>query len=272
MGNTNDNISQRNWRRVEMFHATLDSTSTWKQIVDALATLLTEVHFIVSKSGIILRQLDSSKAAMVDLVLPAKIFQEYDCDGNYDICLGVDELNKISKRMAGDDRLEFRLDEDDNRFEIKMIGQAQRQFKLQLLTAPDERTKKPSLEFDAKAEMFADAFKQAVKDIGVVSSHLRIAASGKTLTFTGEGDTGEAEVSMKAAGDESVIFHLEVSAKPTAMYALNYLSEIAKAMSTDSLTLQFSENKPMLLEFPIAEIGSISFILAPRVERDRRST
>ncbi|MFW9847243.1 MAG: hypothetical protein ACFFD6_10870, partial [Candidatus Thorarchaeota archaeon] len=178
-----------------MFHATLDSTSTWKQIVDALATLLTEVHFVVSESGITLRQLDSSKAAMVDLVLPAKVFQEYNCDSEHDICLGVDELNKVSKRMAGDDRLEFRLDTDGKRFEIKMIGQAQRQFKLQLLTPPDERTKKPTLAFDAKAEMFADAFKQAVKDIGVVSSHLRIAASGKTLSFTGEGDTGEAEVS-----------------------------------------------------------------------------
>ena len=250
-----------------MFHATLDSTSTWKQIVDALATLLTEVHFVVSESGITLRQLDSSKAAMVDLVLPAKVFQEYNCDGEHDICLGVDELNKVSKRMAGDDRLEFRLDTEGKRFEIKMIGQAQRQFKLQLLTPPDERTKKPTLAFDAKAEMFADAFKQAVKDIGVVSSHLRITASGKTLSFTGEGDTGEAEVALKAAGDESVVFHIEVKDKPAAMYALNYLSEIAKAMSTDSLTLQFSENKPMLLEFPIAEIGSISFILAPRVER-----
>jgi len=250
-----------------MFHATLDSTSTWKQIVDALATLLTEVHFVVSETGISLRQLDSSKAAMVDLVLPAGVFQEYNCDKEHDICLGVDELNKVSKRMAGDDRLEFNLDTEAKRFEIKMIGQAQRQFKLQLLTPHDERTKKPTLAFEAKAEMFADAFKQAVKDIGVVSSHIRISASGKTLSFTGEGDTGEAEVSLKASGDDSAVFHMESKGKPTAMYALNYLSEIAKAMSTDSLTVQFSANKPMLLEFPIAEVGSISFTLAPRVER-----
>lgn len=250
-----------------MFHATLDSTSTWKQIVDALATLLTEVHFVVSKDGISLRQLDSSKAAMVDLVLPEGIFQEYSCDEEYDICLGVDELNKVSKRMAGDDRLEFNLDTDARRFEIRMIGQAQRQFKLQLLTPHDERTKKPTLVFEVKAEMFADAFKQAVKDIGVVSSHIRITASGKTLSFTGEGDTGEAEVSLKASGDDSAVFHMKSKGKPTAMYALNYLSEIAKAMSTDSLTVQFSTNKPMLLEFPIAEKGSISFTLAPRVER-----
>jgi DNA polymerase III sliding clamp (beta) subunit (PCNA family) len=51
------------------------------------------------------------------------------------------------------------------------------------------------------------------------------------------------------------------------MYALNYLSEISKAIASDSLMLQFTSNKPMMLEFAIAEAGSISFVLAPRVER-----
>jgi DNA polymerase III sliding clamp (beta) subunit (PCNA family) len=51
------------------------------------------------------------------------------------------------------------------------------------------------------------------------------------------------------------------------MYALNYLSEISKAIASDSLMLQFTSNKPMLLEYSIAEAGSISFVLAPRVER-----
>jgi len=249
-----------------MFHATLDSSKTWKQIIDALATLLTEAHFIVSKTGLSLRQLDSSKAAMVDLTLPAGVFQEYKCDGEYDLCLGIDELAKVSKRMAADDKLEFNLDEAEKRFEIKMLGQADRQFKLQLLTPPDDRTKKPSLAFDVKAEMFADAFKQAVKDVGVVSSHIRITADNKSLTFTGEGDTGEAQVSLKP-NEESSLFELNVTNKSNSMYALNYLAEISKAMTSDSLVIQFSTNKPMHMEFAIAEGGRISFILAPRVER-----
>jgi len=249
-----------------MFHATLDSTKTWKQIVDALATLLTEVHFVASETGLALRQLDSTKAAMIDLTLPAGLFQEYSCKGEHDICLGVDELTKVSKRMASDDRLEFNLNETEQRFEIKMLGPAERLFKLQMLSPPEDRTKKPALSFDARAEMFAEAFKQAVKDIGVVSSHVKINAHGDTISFSGEGDTGEAQVSLKM-GDESLLYELKVEKDSTSMYALNYLSEIAKAMSSDSLVLQFSANKPMMMEFGIAEGGRISFILAPRVER-----
>ena len=248
-----------------MFHATLSSTTTWKRIVDALATLLTEVHFTVSEKGMTLRQLDSSKAAMIDLDLPAGVFQEYECSEEHNICLGVDELNKVSKRMASDDRLEFNLDE--NRFQIKLVGQAERQFKLQLLTPPEDKTKKPNLQFDVKAEMYTDSFKQSVKDIGVVSSHVKIIADKKSITFTGEGDTGEAEVVLKTSGEESALFELETKEKSTAMYALNYLAEISKAMFSDSLLLQFSSNKPIMLEFVIAEGGRISFVLAPRVER-----
>jgi proliferating cell nuclear antigen len=250
-----------------MFHATLDSTKTWKQIVDALATLLTEVHFVVSESGLTLRQLDSSKAAMVDLNLPKSVFQEYDCDGEQDICLGMDELAKVSKRMSGTDTLEFTLDEKEKRFEIKMTDQAERRFKLQLLIPPEDRANKPSMAFDVRAELFADSFKQAVKDIGVISSHIRISADSSSIKFTGEGDTGEAEVILTSGGEDASLFSLKAAKESTAMYALNYLVEITKSLTSDSITMQFSTDKPILMEFKLAEDGKISFLLAPRVER-----
>ena len=92
-------------------------------------------------------------------------------------------------------------------------------------------------------------------------------AEADKLTFIGEGDTGEAEVFLKRGDDDSALFELKVETKATSMYALNYLSEISKAMVGDSITLQFSTNKPIMLEFAIAEGGRISFVLAPRVER-----
>lgn len=250
-----------------MFYATLDSTKTWKQIVDALATLLTEIHLVVSSSGITLTQYDSSRAAMVDMTLPRSVFQEYNCDGEHDICLGVAEVVKVSKRMAGDDRLVFKLDESEKRFEIKMIGHAERTFKLQLLTPPEERTQKITPSFDVHAEMLSDAFKHVVKDIGVVSNHLKVTATSDTLTFAGAGDTGEVEVVLKRSGDDSSLLSLRIMSDATSMYALSYLTEIAKAISGDTLTFQMAAYKPILLEFPIAEGGGIRYLLAPRVER-----
>jgi proliferating cell nuclear antigen len=250
-----------------MFYATLDSTKTWKQIVDALATLLTEIHLVVSSSGITLTQYDSSRAAMVDMTLPRSVFQEYNCTGEHDICLGMAEVSKVSKRMTGDDRLVFNLDESEKRFEIKMIGHAERTFKLQLLTPPDDRTQKITPSFDAQAEMFSDAFKHVVKDIGVVSNHLKVTATSDSLIFAGSGDTGEVEVVMKLGDEESSLLNLRTTSEVTSMYALSYLTEIAKAISGDSLTIQMAAYKPILIIFSIDESGEIRYLLAPRVER-----
>jgi len=220
-----------------MFHATLDSTKTWKQIVDALATLLTEVVFVVDEKGISLCQLDSSKAAMIDLTLPSKVFQEYECSGEHVICLGMEELVKVSKRMAGDDCIEFSLDDKMNRFEIKLVGQAERRFSFMLLTPPEERRSSKSMPYDARAEMYTDAFKQAVKDIGVVSSHIRIHAEEGMLVFKGEGGIGEAHVALRL-GEESPLYSLEIKKNASAMYSLSYLSDISKAMASESMILR----------------------------------
>ena len=249
-----------------MFHATLDSTKTWKQIVDALATLLTEIHLLVTYSGITLTQCDSSRAAMVDLTLPRAVFQEYNCTEEHDICVGVDDIVKVSKRMTPDDKLIFDLDTSENRLEIRMIGQGTRTFKLQLLTPPTERTQKLVPSFEVKAEMYADAFKRAVKDIGVFSNHLKVTAHPNSLSFAGEGDTGESEVVL-SLGDDSLLYNLNAPDTISSMYAISYLNEIAKSISSDNVTLQMTANRPILIEFPIAESGIMRFLLAPRVER-----
>jgi len=149
-----------------------------------------------------------------------------------------------------------------------MLGQAKRKFSLQLLTPPEDRSKKPGLKFAVRAEMFADSFKQAVKDIGVVSNYLTIRAGADSVVFMGEGDTGEAEVALKKGDEESALFDLKAEADAKSRYSLSYLSEIAKAMASDTTILQFDTNKPIAIDFAIAESGRISFVLAPIIEKN----
>ena len=247
-----------------MFRATLENSKLWKQIADALATLLTEAHFVASESGLTLHQLDSSKAAMVDISLPASVFQEYECDGEFNICLMMDDLVKVSRRMTANDKIEFGLDEDTRRFIVKMTGKADREFKTQLLTPPELQTKGMEMEFDVSVELPVNDFKQAVKDVGVLSIHAQISTDGKSLTFTGEGDMGEVVVGLNTSEPN---FVLTAEKEASSKYALNYLVDISKAMVGDVLILEFSTNKPMHLESPIEGGGHIGFVIAPRVER-----
>lgn len=253
-----------------MFHAILDSTKVWKQIVDAMATLLTEAQFKVSPTGMTLRQTDSAKAAMIDLSLPSSVFAGgYDCDEEHDLTLGMDDLVKVSKRMSGDETLEFNLDLDASRLELKLVGRAEREFKISLLDAPDSGPRGFPSEFQVDSEIDSDAFKQAIKDIAIVANHVRIDSDSSRLSLSGEGDTSEARVHLSKDGDPPVVLELKVSEKGTisAMYALSYLTEMSKAMSSDTIELHYSKDNPMMIEFPIAVEGRIRFVLAPRRER-----
>lgn len=253
-----------------MFHAILDSTKVWKQIVDAMATLLTDAHFKVSPEGMTLRQTDSAKAAMIDLNLPSTVFAGgYKCDEEHDLTLGMDDLAKVSKRMSGDEILEFNLDLDASRLELKLVGRAEREFKISLLDVADSAPKGFPSKFEVDTEIDADAFKQAIKDIAIVANHVRIVADKKKISLYGEGDTSEARVHLSKEGDPPVVLELKVSeSEPvSAMYALGYLTEMSKAMSSDTIELHYSGDNPMMIEFPIAEEGRIRFVLAPRRER-----
>jgi proliferating cell nuclear antigen len=148
-----------------------------------------------------------------------------------------------------------------------MIGHAERTFKLQLLSPPEERTQRLTPSFDVRAEMLSDAFKHVVKDIGVVSNHLRVTARSNTLTFSGAGDTGEVEVVLTRGDDDASLFRLRSADEVTSMYALSYLTEIAKAVSGDTVVLQMTAQKPIMLEFKIGETGEIRYLLAPRIDR-----
>lgn len=249
-----------------MFRASLDNPKIWKQIVDAIATLLTEAYFRITSSGLTLAQYDSARAAKIDLFIPANDFLDYHCEGEHDVCIGVDDLVKVSRRIAADDSLDFELNTSMMRMEIRMRGQATRTFKLNLLTPPDTKEERLAGSFDVSAEMSSDALKQAVKDIGVVSDYMIISALGDRIIFSGSGDTGEVESELRVGGEDSLLFSLRAE-QATSMYALSYLSEISKAISSDKLTLMMNSGRPAMFQFGIAENGEIKFFLAPRRQR-----
>lgn len=248
-----------------MFNAVMDSSKSWKQIVDAVATLLTEANLTLSPQGITLVQRDSTRAAMIDLSLPPSVFQEYNCDETHQICIGVDELVKVTKRIAADDRIEIGLNEALMRLQIRMVGETSRTFRLRLLTPSTEHEERINESYAIRADMSADVFKRAVRDIGVVSDHVLISVTSGGLSFSGSGDIGEAEVEL-TLGEDSLLFSL-YGDTATSMYALSYLSEIAKAIGSDEIVLQMTGNRPAMFEFPIAETGRIKFVVAPRIQR-----
>jgi len=237
--------------------------SYWKKIVKAVEPLLTEAPFEFTKKGLSLIALDSSKAAQIQVELPSDAFGFYKCEEDTPVTVGVDQVKNVTKRLGATDTIE--LEVQDNRLNLTAIGEYERNFSMQTLMT-GEKPKPPSLEHTAKVVLYPPAFKNAIKDVEVMATTTQITATSDTLSFAGEGDEGEM-LSTLGFGDDSQIFEIETNSLARATYALKYLTEIAKAISGDSMTIEFASDNPIHLGFSFASVGSIDYILAPKVNR-----
>jgi proliferating cell nuclear antigen len=112
----------------------------------------------------------------------------------------------------------------------------------------------------------AIAFDKVLSDVQVVSEYISIESKSDRITFSGRGDSGEADITLEA-GNEG-LEELEAKEESKATYSIDYLAKITKAVVSmgGSVTAEYSNKMPLRLEFKIANVGRIHFYLAPRVQ------
>ncbi len=255
-----------------MFKASLDSAGTFIKIIDALATIIDNGTFKVSKDGLSMRSIDPTHVAMVDLEMSPKAFNDFQCDDTIPIRVNLIDLNRFIKRGSASDELELTLDQQRNKLKIKFKrGKSTRTFSLSLITeGEDEETPTPSLDFNAKFNINTPDLQRAIKDAQIVGDYITISLSDEALVLDATGDSGD--VTIEVEKDE--ISDLQVKGKQSAIYSLEFLADIIKAGSvSNAVHVEFSTEMPVQFEFPLKndndeETGKIKYFLAPRVEEE----
>ena len=129
---------------------------------------------------------------------------------------------------------------------------------------------KPCLKFarpyDSKITLSSSTFDKILGDVQVVSDYLTIHSLDTKAEFSGKGDSGEVNINLEKNKDE--LIEISVKDENKATYSLEYLNPIIKAVGStvDTVTCEYSDAKPLRVEFKMANIGRIHFFLAPRVE------
>lgn len=249
------------------FRARFSDARTWKKVIDAIEVLVDEAVFKANKEALKVRAMDPSHVAMVDVYLPAAIFDEYECSGDVAIGVSLDEMRKVMRRAGSNDELELVLDESAGNLRVHLKGATSRTFRLSLLDIGREEPPTPSIKFNVEAKLLSDALVQALKDAELFSDHVQIAATPEGVRITASGDTSGVEVKIDK-GSEALL-ELNITESSRAIYALNYLSDMVKAASaSETVTISFSTDMPLKLEFRVLGEGRITYWLAPRIEAE----
>ena len=248
------------------------SPAIWRMLAAAIQTLSEDCTFDIDADGLRTRSMDPSHVAMLDVKFPESAFERFGCVKPSKFTVHMDDFSKIVKRSEQKESFEVSRN-GGMALQIKIgTGHYRREFELHLMDDELKTSPLPKLNFTTRFSMNVLAFQQILADVSVFSNHLGVSVKDGSVTFSGKGDSGKGEVSLGRA-DGALLQEINVESglpETRAVYNLEYLTKIAKAVSTfsDFVRFEFSNKMPLKLEFTNANTrstGPIQFYLAPKM-------
>lgn len=236
-----------------------------KSIIASISTVVEEATFTANNEGLTFRGMDASHVALIDISLPKTVFDEYRCDDEIKFGVRIDELGKLFKRADKKDTITLGLTKE-NLLSIKM-GE-KKYYEIRLIESDSNETPIPKIEYNSKFTISSKRFDEILGDVGVIGDYIDINVNGDKLKFIGKGESGN--VVIHSDKNDDGVESIETTEESTGTYSLTYLMPMIKAMGTSAgfTTCQLSNNKPLRVEFKVADVGVIHFYLAPRIEQD----
>ena len=251
-----------------MFKASVSDAKLWKNLLDAISTLIEEADFNATPDGIKLRSMDPSHVAMVDFEWQKTAFEEYTCQEPTKIRVNIASMLKLLKRVGSDEILEMLYDEKTRKLNLTLKGKMMRKFTMPTLDPAQEEVPTPKITFNSKVKLATSTFRDIIDDVQAVSDNVRLETTPEKLTAAATTELSSAVIELEKASE--MLIELDVKEPSKATFNLNYLSEIAKAgaSAAEIVTVEFSSNMPIRLEFDIPQQGRLSYYLAPRIEAE----
>jgi proliferating cell nuclear antigen len=251
----------------QLFKATISDARQWKNLLAAISTLIEEADFNAAPEGIKLRSMDPSHVAMVDFEWNKTAFQEYTCLQPTKIRLNISDIVK-KLRGAGSEPLAMAYDEANRKLSIIIKGKWKTTFTLPTLDPGNEEVPTPKIAFNTRIKIVSSSFKDIIDQIQTVSDNVRFETTSDRFTAEAVTELSGAKIELEKGSD--VLREFEVKEPCKATFNLNYLSEISKAGSTaaEFVTLEFSSNMPVKLEYEMPQQGKLLYYLAPRIEAE----
>ena len=266
----------------ELHFFTITKTSEiWKSISSAIMTIIDEALFDAGPQGITFRSMDPSHIALIDINWPSSAFEKYHCDSTIKFGVRIDEFSKIIKRANTNDSIEIGVVSDNSSLNIKTTGGGYlRDYKMRLIESTGNRSPLPQMIFDSKIVIGIATLDKILSDVGAISEKITIDSSGistnkKTVIFSGDSDRGEARVTMDVDDDNNnkskveLLEEITVKENSKSTYNIDFISKIIRAIghqSSNLVTMEYSSNKPLRLEFLLSGVVKLQFYLAPRVQ------
>lgn len=245
-----------------MFNCRLDDYTLLKTSFESISKIVSEVQIQTDSDGIRLDALDKSHITFIHLEFCKDYFSEYVCTEPEKINVDTEQVLKVLKRGKHDDALYLSVDENNLIFDFN--GDVNKHFKIRLIDMDYTAPSPPELVLSGKSVIPFKVLKDSMSDMGLFSEKVLISIKSDKTVFIGKGDMGDSQVEYNGlyGSDEDNIGE--------STYSLEKINELLRAdkFSAEAI-LELGVNTPLTLTLQNEdETGTLSFLLAPRIESD----
>ncbi len=237
-----------------------------KESISIISELVTEVTLQVTPEGIELKAMDPANVAMVLFSLSKSAFVEYMVKEKINLAMNLEQLKQVLRRAKPHDAVTLELN-DENKLQLTMVGDTLKKFHLALLDLEERNQKTPNLKFPLSITMPTQILNDALEDIGVVSETVTFLGESEKFDIQARSNVNAALVEIKKSSD--VIILMKEGNAWKSRYSLEYLMKMIKASKlAEKVTISFSTDYPLKMDYEVSGKMQMSFILAPRIEND----
>ncbi|PNX85517.1 proliferating cell nuclear antigen large form protein [Trifolium pratense] len=220
--------------------------------------------------------MDSSHVALVALLLRSEGFEHYRCDHNLSMGMNINNMAKMLKFAKNDDIITIKTDDGSDTVTFMFESPTQDKisdFEMKLMDIDSEHLVIPEAEYDAIVRMPSAEFARICKDLSSIGDTVVISITREGVKFSTKGDIGSANIVCRqntTVDDATVI---EMNESVALQFALRYMNSFTKATPlSNTVTISLSNERPVVVEYKIAEMGYVRFYLAPKIEEDEPET
>lgn len=238
-------------------------TKYFKEPVGIISDLVSEAKFNITKDAIELIAMDPANVAMVVFKLLSSAFVDYDVKEPVSLAINLSNLKQVLRRIKSNDTLT--LEVEDNKLKITLKSNSTRTFHLPIIDVEDKEQKVPDLKFMTTIVCPATTLNDAIDDVDIVGESVAFIGEEKRFVISASGDLSKATIEILADNDTKIVSKEVTKSK----YSIEYLKKMIQGSKiSDKVSIYFSKDYPLKLEYLALNKVSLSFILAPRVEND----
>jgi len=259
-----------------------------KSLFEVIKPYIKETNILINNEGLKISTMDTSKVSLTYIKLKAEKFEKYYCEKPVVIGIDTSTLFKVIKYCNRRETITFYMTESEpDKLSIELsdpfMGKV-KDYKIPLLALDDKIANIQSMEFDYIINIPSVQFQQIIKDIYLLDGKIvEIKSLGRQIIFNctdGIADfkTSISEVDEKMNKEQKMLlqqngedikcikFQKSNEKIVQGKFKLNYLMNFIKASHLcENMNILLTNDKPLVLEYFIADLGILRCLLAQEV-------